>query len=116
MRRLAAYLPLRYVALLLAALGFSGLPVAVRAQQAQVGVSITLNGDSGEIIGAWRRAKGIDPPDARADRRYAELVERVRGPRASGGDPQRIAATMNRLIAATPAVPQLRLLRRGGQP
>lgn len=49
---------------------------AACAQSPQAGTSlrITLDADAVEIIRAARRQQGIDPPDAAADARVAELL------------------------------------------
>lgn len=43
-------------------------PTRARAQS--VAVTITLDADTVEIIRAWRRQQGLDPPDAQADERF----------------------------------------------
>ncbi|MCQ4165057.1 hypothetical protein [Tahibacter harae] len=46
------------------------------AAQAGVQISLHLDADSVELIRALRRAQGLDPPDAEADRRVAALLGR----------------------------------------
>jgi hypothetical protein len=45
-----------------------------RAQAQGVGVSLHLDAESVELIRAWRRAQGLDPPDPAADARLAEWL------------------------------------------
>lgn len=107
MRHLLFSRSLHLAAFLLAACILIGTPVAARAQQGGVRVGITLNGESVEVIRAWRRAKGMDPPDAEADRRFAELVKRARGTNGTRIGQQREAIRTNSAVASTPPIPQL---------
>ncbi|WP_313920488.1 hypothetical protein [Tahibacter sp.] len=107
MRHLLFFRSLHLATFLLAACSLVGMPMAARAQQGGVRVGITLNGESVEVIRAWRRAKGLDPPDAEADRRFAELVMRARAKHATRIDPPREAILTNSLVASTPPIPQL---------
>ncbi len=50
-----------------------------------VRVTIRIDQDGAALIAAWRRAKGLDPPDARADAEAAEIRARLSmGFRAKG--------------------------------
>lgn len=58
------------------------------APQAGTALHITLDADAVEIIRAWRRQQGLDPPDRSADERVAALLRRVAvQPAASGTAP-----------------------------
>lgn len=48
----------------------------MRTSAQSVEISITVDADSVEIIRAWRRQQGLDPPDAQADERVVELLRR----------------------------------------
>lgn len=108
MRHLLFSRSLHLATFLAAACSLVGMPIAARAQQGGVSIGITLTGDSAEVIAAWRRAKGLDPPDPDADRRFAELVMRVRAKHATRIGSQREAIRTNSLVASTPPIPQLR--------
>jgi hypothetical protein len=56
------------------------MPTRARAQS--VGITITIDADTVEILRAWRRQQGIDPPDAQADERFAEWVRRRQAARS----------------------------------
>jgi hypothetical protein len=116
MRRLLFFTSLDLAAFLLTACSFVGMPIAAWAQQGGVSIGITLTGDSAEVIAAWRRAKGMDPPDPEADRRFAELVERVRGTHGTRIGPRRDAVRTNTLVASTPPIPQMHALRVAKRP
>lgn len=49
-------------------------PTRARAQS--VGITISLDADTVEIIRAWRRQQGLDPPDMQADERFRALARR----------------------------------------
>jgi hypothetical protein len=58
-----------------AALSMTVLGAApTRASAQSVAVKITLDADSIELLRAWRRQHGLDPPDAQADERVAALL------------------------------------------
>jgi len=78
---------------------------AAHAQEGGVSLTITLDAASSEVIGAWRRANGLDAPDAAADRRLAELVNHKQGRAAA-----RPGTVLVRAPLADPRPPQLRLL------
>ncbi|HVJ61168.1 MAG TPA: hypothetical protein VM555_00430 [Tahibacter sp.] len=64
------------------------------AQSGNVTLRINLDGDSVEIIKSWRRAQGIDPPDAAADervRRMLRTVELVEVATGGTGEPTSVA-------------------------
>ncbi len=63
--------------LLLAAAG--GGADRAEAQAAAASLRITLDADAVEIVRAWRRSHGLDPPDAQADARVAALLQRMNG-------------------------------------
>lgn len=53
------------------------LPCPAFAQQAgSVSLGLHLDADSAELIRAWRRQQGLDPPDPAADRRVADILQR----------------------------------------
>lgn len=116
MRHLLFSRSLHLATFLLAACSLVGMPMAALAQQGGVSVGITLTGESVEVIRAWRRAKGIDPPDPEADRRFAELIERVRGTRETRSGPQRDAIRMSSLVTSMPPTPQSRALGMAERP
>lgn len=64
--------------------------VCAQSPQASVALRITLDADAVEIIRAARRQQGIDPPDAAADARVAELL--------------RVISERSRTTVPTPAV------------
>lgn len=55
-------------------------PMRARAQA--VALTITVDADTVEILRAWRRQQGLDPPDAQADERFAEWVRRRQAARS----------------------------------
>lgn len=57
-------------------------PARLGAQSGAVTVTITIDADSVEILRAWRRQQGLDPPDAQADERLVELLRRRQAARA----------------------------------
>lgn len=58
------------------------LAYATASHAADVSVSIGLDSDFVEFIRAQRRAKGLDPPDHEADRRFLAFLKRVEQQRA----------------------------------
>jgi hypothetical protein len=58
------------------------LASALAAQAGGTAIAIRVDAEDVELIRAWRRAQGLDPPDADADRRVEALLERRRAPRA----------------------------------
>lgn len=109
MRHLLFSRALHLATFLLASCSLVGMPIAARAQQGGVSIGITLDGDSVEVIRAWRRAKGLDPPDPEADRRFAELVKRVRETHGTRRGPQHGANPTNSPIASASPIPQSRV-------
>lgn len=55
----------------------AGNVACAQAPQAGTALHITLDADAVEIIRAWRRQQGLDPPDAAADERAAALLRRL---------------------------------------
>jgi hypothetical protein len=66
--------------------------VPMRAGAQSVALTITVDADTVEILRAWRRQQGLDPPDAQADERFAEWVRR------------RHAARSGAAVAAPPVI------------
>ncbi|HSX60157.1 MAG TPA: hypothetical protein VLF18_08165 [Tahibacter sp.] len=64
------------VALAVAAVFAAG---SAGAQSAAAGTAlrVTMDADAVEIVRAWRRSQGLDPPDRDADRRVAALLQRL---------------------------------------
>jgi hypothetical protein len=87
-----------------AVVSFLAMPVA-QAQEGGVSLTITLDANSAEVISGWRRANGLDAPDAAADRRLAELVNHKQGRTTA-----RPGTVLVRAPLADPHPPQLRLL------
>jgi hypothetical protein len=81
---------LRIVLALMAASTVSG---AACAQTAAAGtaLTITLDADAVEIVRASRRQRGLDPPDAAADKRVAALLQRLAA--TPSDDKPRVART-----------------------
>lgn len=64
------------------------LPGAAAAQGGSVHISIAIDEESAELIRAWRRRNGLDPPDLEADLRVAALLQRrAAAARAAGEAP-----------------------------
>lgn len=68
------------------------------AQSGNVTLRINLDGDSVEVIKSWRRAQGIDPPDAAADERVRLIGERSRALRRAQVPETREAARLRRML------------------
>jgi hypothetical protein len=73
----------------------------MRAGAQSVAVTITLDADTVEILRAWRRQQGLDPPDAHADARVARLLQRVR----AGQRPAVAVANQGGVAAAATPMP-----------
>jgi len=82
---------LRIIAAVAIATAAVGLACA-QTPQAGTALRITLDADAVEIIRAARRQQGIDPPDAAADARVAELL-RVASRRVGAAVPAPTAAS-----------------------
>lgn len=74
------------------------------APQAGTALHITLDADAVEIIRAWRRQQGLDPPDRSADERVAALLQRVavQPAAASGTAPPTPVRTHRQATAGSP--------------
>jgi hypothetical protein len=83
-----------------AACALFALVAPASAQSGDVGVSISIDQDSVEIIKAWRRQQGIDPPDAAADRRVGKILQARRSAQA---ETQRMAQAASGCGIAAPA-------------
>ncbi|UXI67315.1 hypothetical protein [Tahibacter amnicola] len=64
----------RILALLLTTLVALFAVNPIQAQTTKVGIHIQVDEDAAEVIRAWRRANGLDPPDAVADARVREIL------------------------------------------
>lgn len=72
-----------------AAAALGGLALLANVAQAQgVGVRIHMDAESAELIRAWRRAQGLDPPDPAADAQLAERLRQRRGATPPAAAPQ----------------------------
>lgn len=89
---------LRIVPVVAAAAATMTDTACAQTPQAGAAIQITLDAEAVEIIRAARRQRGIDPPDAAADVRVAELLRRV----ASSAAP---AASMPARAAPQPTAP-----------
>ena len=69
-----------------------------RAQGVGVTLRITLSADSEEILHAWRRAQGLEPPDPAADERVRQAAMRRAAERAEAQSPE---AARRRRMART---------------
>jgi hypothetical protein len=85
---------------MLAACALFAFTAPASAQSGNVGVSITVDQDSVEIIKAWRRQQGIDPPNAAADRRVSQILQ---ARRAAQAESQRMALAASACGIAAPA-------------
>jgi hypothetical protein len=68
------------------------------AQSGNVTLRISLDQDSAEVIKYWRRAQGIDPPDAAADERVRHIGERSRALRSARLPETPEAARLRRML------------------
>jgi len=57
--------------------------MSTRADAQSVALKITIDADSIELLRAWRRQHGLDPPDAQADERVAALMRQRYAAQAS---------------------------------
>lgn len=88
--------------LLVGSILWLSLPPEVAAQ-AGIRMSIHLDEDSVELIRALRRAQGLDPPDAEADKRVMALLLHRQAQKQQAEVPQTRAALAPDLANAAPA-------------
>ncbi|GMV31501.1 MAG: hypothetical protein AMXMBFR59_36260 [Rhodanobacteraceae bacterium] len=91
----------RLVSVVVLAVSAVGTVARAEAPQAGTALHITLDADAVEIIRAWRRQHGLDPPDRSADERVAALLQRLAvEPAATSGTAAATPARGSRQSAA----------------